>query len=145
MSSKTQSDLQFGGFVAVDWADQRHAYAWCSAQEPAQVQIGTFEQSPEGIEQFVQQLQERFGGQAVALVLEQKEGPLVYGLMGRPWLRLYPINPMQAAKFRQALHPSGAKSDPSDSRMLLAYLLSHRQQLRPLAETDPQSLLLSRL
>jgi hypothetical protein len=46
-------------------------------------------------------------------------------------LRLFPINPKQAANYRKALACSGAKSDPADAHMLARFLREHHDQLRP--------------
>jgi transposase len=46
------------------------------------------------------------------------------------FLVLYPVNPKALARYREALHPSGAKDDPTDAALLLDLLRAHRAQLR---------------
>jgi Transposase len=42
---------------------------------------------------------------------------------------LYPAHPASVAHLREALHPSGAKDDPTDADLLMDLLLHHRAQL----------------
>src|SRR5208283_2394208 len=57
--------------------------------------------------------------------------------MGSDFLVLYPINPVTAHRYRAAFHPSGAKDDPLDARLLWELLVKHRDQLRPWLPDDP--------
>jgi len=77
-------------------------------------------------------LQQRFGGRPIAVILEQSRGALVYMLTKYPHLVLFPVHPTTAACYRETFAPSGAKSDPSDTESLLDLLLRHRERLRPL-------------
>jgi len=52
---------------------------------------------------------------------------------------LYPVNPKQLARFREALHPTGRKSDPDDAELLARFLLDHSDQLRPSRPDSPQT------
>ena len=52
------------------------------------------------------------------MVLEQARGGLIYALMDTGFMEIYPVNPQSLAKFRKALYPSGAKSDPTDAELL---------------------------
>ena len=45
---------------------------------------------------------------------------------------LYPVNPVTAARLRQAFFPSGAKDERPDAELLLDLLTRHRDRLRPL-------------
>ena len=58
---------------------------------------------------------------------------------------LYPVNPKQLARFREALQPSGAKDDPSDAALLLELLMKHRSALRPWRPDDPTTRLIGQL
>ena len=77
-------------------------------------------------------LQQRFGGRPVAMILEQSRGTLVYMLTKYPHLVLFPVHPTTAARYRETFAPSGTKSDPSDTDSLLDLLLRHRERLRQL-------------
>ena len=62
-----------------------------------------------------------------------------------PHLVLYPVCPTTSAHFRQALHPSGSKSDPSDTDILLELVMHHRDRLRRLDPDTPETRLLQML
>jgi hypothetical protein len=47
--------------------------------------------------------------------------------------QVYPVNPLQAARFRERLGVSGAKSDPGDAHTLADMVRTERHQLRPIA------------
>ena len=51
----------------------------------------------------------------IAIMLEQSCGPLVYALMFRQNVLLYPINPKQSARYRES-YPGGGKDDPTDAK-----------------------------
>ncbi|MEA5549352.1 transposase, partial [Limnoraphis robusta CCNP1324] len=70
---------------------------------------------------------------------------LVYALLKYEFLVLYPVNPKQLARFRETLTPSGAKDDPSDARLLLKLLETHRDCLRPWLPEDPKTRLIRQL
>jgi len=123
----------WAAFVAIDWADQTHAFklldlATCRYEQ------GTLRATADGLNEWVTALQRRFGDRPIAVALEQSRGSLVYQLNKYPHLVLYPVHPNMAAQFRQALHPSGSKSDPSDAAVLLE-LLEHRELSASLRET----------
>ena len=81
----------------------------------------------------------------MAIILELKRGALVWALAAHEFLCLYPLNPITSARLRQAFFPSGAKSDPADSDLLLKILCSHREHLRPLRLDTEDTRLLERL
>ena len=70
------------------------------------------------MQEWLIQLRNRYGGKRVAVVLEQARGGLIYALMSTDFLVIYPVNPQSLAKYRKALYPSGAKSDPADAELL---------------------------
>jgi transposase len=70
---------------------------------------------------------------------------LIYALLKYDLFRLYPVNPKQLARFREALTPSGAKDDPADAALLLELLLKHRDRLRPWRPDDPTTRLIGQL
>jgi transposase len=84
---------------------------------------------------WVADLRQQFGGQQVAVCLEQWRGALIYVLMQYEFLVLYPINPKQLSDYRAALYPSGAKSDPIDAELLARFL---REQLDKLRAWHPE-------
>ncbi len=119
---------QFAAFVGIDWADREHAV--CLATPDGREQPSTLSQTPAALDEWATQLRDRFGGQPIAVCLEQSRGALIYALMKYPWLVLFPINPKQSARYREVIAPSGAKDDPKDARTLCALLRLHHEQLR---------------
>jgi len=58
-------------------------------------------------------------------------GALIHSLMEHDNRVLFPINPKNLARFREALYPSGAKDDPTDAHLLQLLLRLHRDKLKP--------------
>jgi transposase len=52
-------------------------------------------------------------------------------LMEAEGIQIYPINPKQLARYREAVYPAGGKSDPRDAELGAMFLRHHREQLRP--------------
>lgn len=125
-------------FVGIDWADQQHAVC-LSPADTLQPEQFTIRHTPEAIAEFVAMLRRRFGGQPVAIALEQARGALLYALMGHEFILLYPINPATSKRYRDAFAPSGAKDDPVDAHLIWQLLVKHRDQLRPWQPEDATS------
>lgn len=129
--------------IGIDWADEQHLVQLI---EPGGRTSGrTLAQDPDEIAQWIQELRQRFPGCTLAIALEQSRGALMSALLGFEGLEVYPINPKQLAKYREALDPSGAKSDPRDAELLARFLLHHRDQLRVWRPDAPETRRLARL
>lgn len=115
--------------VGIDWADQTHVV--CLIDAHGRSEIAPLEQSPEAIDEWVAELQRRFPGRTFAVAVEQSKGALIHALMKYETIVLYPINPKQLSRYRDALHPSGGKDDPGDAELLARFLLLHASKLRP--------------
>ena len=74
---------------------------------------------PEDIEAWVREMLRHGDGRPIAIMLEQSNGPLVYALMLRENVMLFPINRKQLARYRES-YPGGGKDDPTDSKCLAA-------------------------
>ena len=120
---------EFAAIVAIDWADQKHAWAMQIAAE-SKVETGTIDHTPEAIDVWAAELRMRFGGQSVAVALEQSRGSLVFMLTKYDHLVIFPVHPTVLVNYRKSFRPSGAKDDPSDARLLLDILMLHRDKLR---------------
>lgn len=131
----------FAAYVGIDWADQQHDVALLAAGR-GKAEHRQVEQTPEALDAWATELRQRFGGRPVAVCLEQSKGGLIYALMKYEFLVLYPINPKQLARFREALAPSGKKDDPTDAGLALQLLVKHRDQLRPWRPDDAQTRLI---
>jgi transposase len=116
-------------FVAIDWADQKHALVLLPAGSQTK-ETFTLEHTPEALSDWVAQLFARFAQGKIAVILEQSRGALLYALLPHDRLQLYPINPKTSAKFREAFYGSGAKDDPLDADLMLDILLHHRDRLK---------------
>ena len=123
----TSSDLSFTAFVGIDWADAKHDVCVQEAGSKRR-EFACIPHQVDRIEEWACSLQERFGGR-IAVALELAKGPIVYALQKYDFLVLFPINPSMLAKYREAIHPSGAKDDPSDAQIALELLVEHRDKL----------------
>jgi len=121
--------LDCAAFVGVDWADQEHAVCVLPA-EGGPAQHCLVKQQPEAIAAWVAGLRQQFGGRPIVVCLEQSRGGLIYALMAYEFLVLCPINPSQLAAYRAALHPSGAKDDPTDAELLASFVRDHGDRVR---------------
>jgi transposase len=125
----SKQNVEIAAFIGLDWADQQHVVCLQEAGTTRRESL-KLDQTPEGLQAWIQQLRARFGGRPVAIAVEQARGALIYALMHVDFLHLYPVNPQTLAKLRQAFYPSGAKDDPGDAELLLEVLLNHRNHLR---------------
>lgn len=126
---------EFAALVGIDWSEA--------------LELAVIVHQPEAIEAWARSLQQRFEGKPIAVCLEQKGGPLIYGLCKYDFLVLFPVNPQTVAKYRQAFGPSRAKNvrravrlrahpealsradDPTDGKGLVELLLKHQDKLQP--------------
>ncbi len=136
------AEPEFAALVAFDWADQKHAGALCCG---GPVESFELEQSAGPIDEWATAIRKRFDGNPVAVCLEQSKGALIYALMKYDFLVLYPINPKQLARFRDAMGPSGAKDDPTDAVLLLELLQKHRDRLHCWQPSDTATRLIGQL
>ena len=124
-------EAEFAAFVAIDWADQKHAWTLQAGGLSAR-EAGEIDHTPEAMEVWASKLRLRFGGRTIAVALEQSRGPLVFMLTKYDHLVIFPVHPAMLANYRKSFRPSGAKDDPSDAGFLLDLLLLHRDKLRRL-------------
>jgi transposase len=134
----------WAAFVAIDWADQEHCWKLCAAGSN-NYEVGTLLNTPEALADWSSKLRDRFAGQPIAVGLEQSRGPLVYALAKFPHLILFSILPTTSASYRKAFSPSGSKSDPGDTTLLLEILLHHRDRLRRIEPDTVETRLLQML
>src|SRR4051794_5524112 len=109
------SEPEWAAFAAIDWADQKNFWRLLPAGS-RRSEAGEFENTPEAVDAWAADLQQRFGGGPIAVIVEQSRGALVYMLTKYPQLVLFPVHPSTAAGYRQTFASSGAKSDPSRVR-----------------------------
>jgi transposase len=68
----------------------------------------------------------------VVIGIETDRGPWVAALVAAGYV-VFPVNPLQASRYRQRHGVSGAKSDQGDSHMLADMVRTDSHQLRPVA------------
>lgn len=129
---------EFAALVAIDWADQKHAWA-LQVPGSSDRETGTVDHIPEAVDVWAAELRLRFGGQPIAVALEQSRGPLVFALAKYEHLVIFPVHPTMLVNYRKSFRPSGAKDDPSDAQLLLDILMLHRDKLRRLNPDTPET------
>lgn len=132
----------FAAFVGIDWADQQHAICVLEDGLPRHTQVA---QQAEALDAWAEELRQRYGDRPIAVCLEQSRGPLIAALAKYEFLVLFPLNPKQLARYREALVPSGAKDDPTDARWLAQFVAQYHGQLRPWQPDDETTRALRRL
>ena len=133
MEASIATPQAVAAYIGIDWADQKHVIALRSAAEPSKIEHQLIEQKPEALMEWIGQLEQRFGTQGKILVcLEQSRGALIFHLMGYEFFELYPVNPLQLARYRETFSPGGAKDDRPDAELLCELLYCHRDRLRAL-------------
>jgi transposase len=133
---------QFAAFIGLDWADEEHAV--CVLDGP-RLRREVLPHTPEAIAAWAVGLARDFSNQPVAVMVEQSRGALLYALTQYPQLVLFPINPKQAARYREALVHSGKKDDPTDAECLARFVREHHPQLRAWKPEDPVTRQLAQL
>lgn len=129
-----------GLFIGIDWADQKHDCHVIDRKGKGFHQ--EFPHSPESIDSWVAEMLKLAGGKPIAIMLEQSRGPLVYALMFRKNVLLYPVNPKQLVRYRES-YPGGGKDDPTDAKYLARMLCERISTLTAWEADDETTRLLS--
>src|SRR5207244_11095493 len=122
----------YAALIGIDWADQKHALATLAlpARDHPEPELSTLEHKTDALIQWISSVQERFAGGRIAIAIEQRKGALIHFLSAFGFIDLYPVEPLSLKSYRQALYPSGAKSDPVDAALLVQFLRKHHSHLR---------------
>jgi len=107
-----ESAAPFAALIGLDWSDRKHDLCLVDTTSGSR-ELSVIAHTPEALNEWARALRARFGGERVAVCLEQSRGSLIYALMKYDFLVLYPVNPQTLAKFREAFTPSRGKSDPT--------------------------------
>ncbi len=128
-------------FVGDDWAEEHHDVEVMDAGG----RVLAKRRLPEGVagmarlhELVGQQLGEDAEDAEVVVGIETDRGPWVAALIAAGYV-VFPVNPLQASRYRERHGVSGAKSDPGDSHMLADMVRTDSHQLRPAAGDSPQA------
>jgi len=124
-------------FVGDDWAEDHHDV---EVQDAAGRRLGKA-RLPEGVAgiarlhaligEFTDPDDEAGAGQ-VLVGIETDRGPWVAALVAAGY-RVFAVNPMQVARYRERHSTSGAKSDAGDAHALADMVRTDSHQLRPVA------------
>src|SRR5437764_5020747 len=79
VNTKQKDEIEFAAFMGIDWADQTHAWALELATHCG-VEHGDLAHTPEALEAWAAELAHRFGGQPIAVAIEQSRGALLFML-----------------------------------------------------------------
>ncbi|MFI9826007.1 IS110 family transposase [Streptomyces sp. NPDC052013] len=128
-------------FVGDDWAEDHHDIEVMDStgRQLAKARV------PEGVAGMARLhtlIGEAAGDQAdeadVVVGIETDRGPWVRALVTAGYMVLA-VNPLQAARFRDRLGVSGAKSDAGDAHVLADMVRTHSHELRPVAGDSDQA------
>jgi transposase len=128
----------FAALIGIDWSDAKHDICLVETATGTQ-ELSVVKHTPESLNEWARALKSRFGGERIAVCLEQSRGSLIYALLKYDFLTLYPINPQMLSRFREAFTPSRAKDDPTDAEYLVELLIHHRERLKAWMPDDERT------
>ena len=128
-------------FVGDDWAEGHHDV---EVMDQAG-RVLAKKRLPEGVAGIAQlheligrYLPEDAADAEVAVGIETDRGPWVAALVAAGYA-VYPVNPLQASRYRERHGVSGAKSDAGDAHMLADMVRTDSHQLRSAAGDSPEA------
>jgi transposase len=128
-------------FVGDDWAEDHHDIEVMTEAG----KVLAKRRLPEGVAGIAQlheligrYLPEDAGDAEVAVGIETDRGPWVAALVAAGYA-VFPVNPLQASRYRERHGVSGAKSDHGDSHVLADMVRTDSHQLRPAAGDSPEA------
>lgn len=124
-------------FVGDDWAEDHHD-VWVMDEGGDRLAFRRFAEGVAGVGGF----HELVGGFVsdpgdVVVGIETDRGLWVHALVGAGY-RVYAVNPMAAARYRDRHYVSGAKSDRGDAKVLADLVRTDRRNHRPIAGDTAQ-------
>lgn len=125
----------FGAYIGMDWGDREHVFQLLDSAT-GKISEHKLRQCPDALQEWINELQQRYPEQKIAMAIEQSKGAVINFLMQYQFLVIFVINPKLAAKYRQAFKSSGAKDDGNDSGFILDILIRHREKLTPWKPED---------
>ena len=120
-------------FVGDDWAEDHHDIEVQDATGRRLAKARCAE-GLAGVAQLHALIAQHLHGEAdeVAIGIETDRGPWVIALIAAGY-RVFAINPLQVARYRERQSVSGAKSDAGDAHILADMVRTDSHQLRPVA------------
>jgi hypothetical protein len=119
----------YAAWIGLDWSDKKHDWSLCTAD--GKTRYGQLKATPEAIGLWAAELAREFSGRPVAVALEQTRGALTGMLCKYAHIVLHPVHSTTVANYRKTFTPSGARSDPRDSALILDLLMKHPEQFQP--------------
>ncbi len=124
-------------YVGDDWAEDHHDVHLMNEQGQ-QLAARRLPEGISGIATLHQLLAEHASGASdVVIGIETDRGLWVSALVGAGY-RVYAINPLSVARYRDRHHPGGAQSDAGDARVLADLVRTDRHIHRPIAGDSEQ-------
>ena len=122
-------------FVGDDWAEDHHDVEVMN-EAGRRLAAAKLPEGMAGIARLHAMVAEHLGPDEVAeqvkICIETDRGPWVQALIASGY-QVYAVNPLQAARYRERLGVSGAKSDPADAHLLGDMVRLDGHQLRVVA------------
>jgi transposase len=122
-------------FVGDDWAEDHHDVEVMD-EAGRRLAAAKLPEGMAGIARLHAMIAEHLGpdttAEQVKICIETDRGPWVQALIASGY-RVYAVNPLQAARYRERLGVSGAKSDPADAHLLADMVRLDSHQLRVVA------------
>jgi transposase len=124
--------------VGIDWATRNHEV--CALDGTGCI-LGRrpFPNTPEGLDALLARVLGHAGGDRAALsaAIERPDGLVVEALLEYD-LTVFTLNPKQLDRFRDRFHPSGAKDDRHDARVLADALRTDPRAFRRVLADPPE-------
>jgi transposase len=122
-------------FIGDDWAEDHHDVA-VHDEDGRGLRVARLVEGVEGVarlhELVAQLLPDDATADQVVVCIETDRGPWVRALVAAGY-QVYGVNPEQAARHRELVVVSGAKSDKADAHALADMVRTRRHLLRPVA------------
>jgi len=100
--------VEYAAYIGLDWGDEEHAVC-LQAAGCNEIERHTLKQKPEDLHDWLVKLQQRFGGQKVAVAIEQSKGAVIYALLVYDFMHVFRINPKSLARYREASLRAGLR------------------------------------
>lgn len=128
------SDSEKTLIVGIDWADSKHDLTVINGDRRSHFRIKSDTQD---VAEMIDKLTKIAAGRQIIVCIEKGRVRIIYHLMLHENITLYPVDPKQAARYRESFVSSGAKDDQRDSYYLARMLQERQADLRPMKPDDP--------
>lgn len=123
--------------VGIDWADKELSYS--TLLSSGTIKTGSFKQNKAGVEEWTEELSKLAPDCNIDVCIETSSGALINALMEYAQVRVFPVNPLALANYRNAFAPGEGKNDPVDARLIMQFLQHYLDVLRQLVPNSPET------